>query len=383
MSLQNGNQTPAPPPPPPPMTTHQVASGIARWAISRGLLGALPPGVDDQYLAPTNPISFNLDAEQILRHKEIQTISFNEFSNTIFIYTKRKVTGKDLKSLPVSVGRKGISYPQGQLDIVGKDLSSPQGAVYALHNVAGLGAAYTCGSSISPGNDRSAGTLGALVRLADGLIYGLTNNHVSALCSHVAPNTPILAPGVLDVGPNAIAPFTLGFHSHILEMKIGSLGNVNIADNLDAALFRINNVLTVSSMQGNAYDTPTNVIDPVEGMKVEKVGRTTRHTVGTIVGRELRPIGVSYQAPGYGFSGVIYFANVFTVHGHHSEFSLGGDSGSLVVATDQNGRPIGAVGLVFAGGPDSSAPGGQRSSILPIRPILTALNANLVGGHNV
>lgn len=373
----------APQAPPVVLTTHQVASGIAKWAISCGLLNQLPPGVDDQFLANVNPIGFNTEAESLLRHKEIQSISFNQITSTISIYTKRKVLKKDLLVLPSNIWRQGIAYPQGLMDSVGKEVTKPQGATFALHQVLGGGQAYACGSSISPGNDASAGTMGALVRLPDGHLYGLTNNHVSALCSHVPPNTPILAPGVLDVGPNAIAPFTLGFHSRALEMRVGSLGNVDFSNNLDAAVFRIANEANVSSMQGDAYDTPLAVLDPMEGMRVQKVGRTTRHTQGQIVSRELRPLNVSYHAQAYGFNGIIWFANVFAIHGDVAEFSKGGDSGSLVVAVDDAGRVLGAVGLVFAGGSDSSAPGGSRSSMLPLRPILSALNATLVGGHNV
>lgn len=79
----------------------------------------------------------------------------------------------------------------------------------------------------------------------------------------------------------------------------------------------------------------------------------------------------------------MWFGNVFTIHGFGSEFSLGGDSGSLVVQVDELDRPIAAVGLIFAGGPDSSAPGNAKSLMLPLRPILEALEANLLGGHNV
>ena len=370
------------PVPPALLTTHQVASGIARWAISCGLMNSLPAGVDDLFLAGVTPISFSSDAESLLRHKEIQSISFNQSTSTISIYTKRKVLKKDLLTLPSNIWRQGLAYPQGLMDSVGKEVTKPQGATFALHQTPG-GNRYTCGSSISPGNDASAGTMGALVRLPDGLLYGLTNNHVSALCSHVSPDTPILAPGVLDVGPNAIPPFTLGFHSRALEMRVGSLGNVDFASNLDAAVFRIAEEANVSSMQGAAYDTPLAVLDPTEGMRVQKVGRTTRLTQGQIVSRELRPLDVSYHAQAYGFNGIIWFANVFAIHGDAAEFSKGGDSGSLIVAVDDAGKVLGAVGLVFAGGSDSSAPGGYRSSMLPLRPILEALNATLVGGHNV
>lgn len=376
---------PLPPLQPAPvlLSTHQVASGLARWAIDRGLIEHLPPDVDNVYLTPTPPIPLSAEAEQILRHKEIQTISFNSTSRTIYLYTKKKVTQKDLHTLPTSIQSNGVAYPQGHLDTVGKSLGSAQGTTYAIHKAASGNEFYTCGSSISPGNDASAGTMGALVSMPDGLLYGLTNNHVSALCSHVQPETPILAPGVVDVGPGGIPPFTLGYHTKALEMKVGSLGNVDIAGNLDGAVFRIHNAAIVSSMQGGAFDTPLIVADPVEGMKVEKVGRTTRHTKGHIVSRELRPVGINYQAQNYGFTGVIRFANVFTIHGLQSEFSASGDSGSLVVQVDDHGRPIAAVGLIFAGGPDSMAPGGAKSLMLPLRPILAALGATLVGGYNV
>ncbi|WP_152973134.1 hypothetical protein [Pseudomonas asplenii] len=365
------------------MSTHQVASGIARWAIGRGLLPQLPADVDATYLAVVQPIPLSVDAEQILRHKGVDSITYNETTNTIFIYTTRKISQKDLKSLPQGIYRKGLAYPQGVVETVGKDHMKSQGATFSLHQTAANSLHYSCGSSISPGNDASAGTLGALVRLPDGKIYGLTNNHVSALCSHVQPGTPILAPGVIDVGPSGIPPFTLGFHTTALEMHVGSVGNVDIASNTDAALFLIRNLAEVSSMQGEAFDTPLAIADPVEGMRVEKVGRTTRHTKGLIVSRSLRPCGINYAAQSYGFSGTIWFGNVFTVHGSGAEFSLSGDSGSLVVQADDHGRPIAAVGLVFAGGNDSSAPGGAKSLILPIRPILQALGATLVGGHNV
>lgn len=364
------------------LPTFEAASGLARWAISRGLLPQLPADVDNAYLANIPPLPLPRDAEAILQHRGVESIAYNSHSRMIFVYTTRKVSQKELKSLPVSLSRNGLSFPHGSVDDVGKGALISQGANYATHR-SQAGLHYTCGSSISPGNDPSAGTLGALVRLADGLMYGLTNNHVSALCSHVEVGTPILAPGVADVRANGIDPFTLGFHIRALEMHHGSVGNINIAINTDAAIFQIKDQISVSSMQGDVFDTPVAIADPVEGMRVIKVGRTTGFTRGQIVSRELRPAGVNYHAQRHGFSSVMWFANVFTIHGSGSEFSLSGDSGSLVVQVDDQNQPIAAVGLIFAGGPDSSAPGGVKSLMLPLRPMLDALGATLIGGHNV
>lgn len=363
-------------------STREVASGLAKWCISKGHLPQLPNDVDREYLEDVPPLPLSNEAEMILRQRGIESIAYNSPNRMIYIYTTRKVTQKELKSLPTNLHRQGVAYPHGSIDDVGKGALSSQGAHYSIHNGAG-GSFYACGSSISPGNDASAGTLGALVELADGLLYGLTNNHVSALCSHVEIETPILAPGVVDVRAGGLPPFTIGFHVRALEMHHGSVGNINISANTDAAIFRIADAAPISSMQGSCYDTPTVVVDPVEGMRVAKVGRTTGLTKGLIVSRELRPAGVNYHAQSHGFSSLIWFGNVFTIHGASSEFSLGGDSGSLVVQLDDQDQPIAAVGLIFAGGPDSSAPGGCKSLMLPLRPMLEALGATLKGGHNV
>lgn len=364
------------------LSTHEVASGLGKWAISKGLVEGLDAATEAFYLADVEKVGFSADAEAILRAKGIHSISYNEPGHTIYIYTKKKIANKDLQVLPSNFLGVGIAYPQGSVDPIGREVNKPQGAVCSIHKTA-QAEHYTCGSSISPGNDCSAGTMGALVRDKQDKLMGLTNNHVTALCSHTLVGTPILAPGVLDVGPYTMAPITLGFHVKALEMKIGTVGNLDIQSNLDAAVFELPNESLVSSMQGNAFDTPSETGSPVEGMRVSKVGRTTGHTEGRIVSRELRPVSIKYSVAGHGFSAFILFGNVYSVHGSTGPFSAAGDSGSLVVEIDAKGTPIRAVGLLFADGSDSSAPGDMRTFILPLEPILEGLEVKLVGGHNV
>ncbi|WP_218435957.1 S1 family peptidase [Pseudomonas sp. PDM33] len=316
-----------------------------------------------------------------MRQKELLSISFNEASRTVFLYTKRKVTGKDLKSLPVSIMQCGIAYPQGTVEEIGKGLPIAHGAASFMINVRGSNL-YACGSSISPGNSATAGTLGALVVDRQGTMHGLSNNHVTGLCNHSPVGIPILAPGVLDVCAGGIIPFTIGFHKAVLEMNVGTQGNIDVTRNSDAAIFQIMNPQSVTSSQGGVFDTPTSVLDPQDDMRVEKVGRTTGHTHGKIMGRELIPMGISYSAPNFGFSGTILFEDVWIIHGDTVPFAQPGDSGSLITHTDGNGDRH-AVGLLFAGGTDSLGPEGQRTFFLPIRPILEKLGVNLLGGHNV
>ena len=164
-------------------------------------------------------------------------------------------------------------------------------------------------------------------------------------------------------------------------MMFGDPSSVDHTLNSDAALIRIMAPNAISSMQRNAYDTPVSVADLLPGMKVEKVGRTTGHTYGAVLGELFGAVSVNYVAGQYGFSGAAYFEQVFVVHGLGDVFSDGGDSGSLVTYVDDNGVRH-AVGLVFAGCVDNSAPGGKRSFVLPLRPSLNRFNVSLVAQHN-
>lgn len=361
-------------------TAFGTACSIRKWAVERGLLPSLPGAIEASMTANVEPIRASAEVESLLRQKMLLSIVYNETTKCIYLYTKRKVYSKDLKILPSNLNSCGIAYPQGSVDEIGKTHNQAQGAAFNVV-IAGGFRRYTCGSSVSPGNSASAGTMGALVADDTGQIYGLTNNHVTGLCNHSLIGVPILAPGVLDVAPGVQHPFTIGLHRTVLEMSVGTQGNIEVARNSDAAIFSIIAPDTVTSLQGGLYDTPEVAVDPVEGMIVEKVGRTTGYTRGKIVGRELGPINVHYSSIEYGFTGNILFDNTWVVHGEGEAFSQGGDSGSLIVQIDGDGNRA-AVGLLFAGGSDSFAPGLARTFFLPIRPILEKLQVRLLGGHN-
>lgn len=362
-------------------TAFEVASAIARWALARNLLAALPANMEAEYLANVAPVAMGDNAEPILRRRGVASIVFNDVESTVSVYTERRVTQKELEDLPRLLECCDVAYPHGAVTDLVPPLVQAQGTPYTLLQQNGSGR-YTCGSSISPGNEASAGTLGALVRDANGLMYGLTNNHVTGGCNHSAVGLPILAPGVADVAPNGVNPFTIGFHTRVLPYVLGTSGNVDISNNTDAAIFRINSDDWVSSYQGESFDTPAALMDPFEGMRVAKVGRTTGYTEGTVVGRQLRPLNVKANSQRNGFEAFIWFPSVFVVHGDPLEFSGPGDSGSLVVSLNADGTKS-AVGLVFCGGPDSLAPGGVTSMIVPLSPILQRLQVTLVSGHHV
>lgn len=381
-SLSTRTSSSTQPQPDPVKSAHEVASAIRRWAVNSNLCSALPHGAEDSLLANVPPAIFSDEQEAYVRSRGVTSIAFNNTEGKVYVYTKRRVTKAKLKSLPNFIDGCAIEYPQGNIDELVESPIQAQAATYIIYaNPAGQ-QFYSCGSSVSPGNAPSAGTMGALVRDQAGTIYGLSNNHVTGSCSHSPPDLPILAPGVADVAPNGLNPFTIGLHHKSLAMEAGSAGNVNIFANKDAAVFRILNLDSVTSMQRDVFDTPDIVESPSVGMLVEKVGRTTGHTKGKIVGQELMPVLVGVDAPTYQFRALIYFCNVFVVHGEGDYFSDNGDSGALVVCRKPDGA-ISAVGMIFAGGPDSGAPGNKKSLVLPLQPILDDLGVTLVHGHNV
>lgn len=158
------------------------------------------------------------------------------------------------------------------------------------------------------------------------------------------------------------------------------MDNIDPKDNLDAAIFRIANEDLVSSFQGSFYDTPVGITPFVDGMEVEKVGRTTSHTQGRVVGQIYGASPIQYSAALYGFTGIVYFEPLFSMYGQGSLFSDNGDSGSLIT-TVVNGQRF-AVGIVVGGKADSAAAGQKTTLALPIGPILQALGVTLVSGHN-
>lgn len=364
------------------VTIRTTALQFLRWAHDHGLLSsdAYYPG-ETMGTPDFGEVGVGTSAMGILRSRQVRFVTVDPAANKISVFLRRATpSAKELKVLPLSCNGVSLRYHQGNPETISLSNVAEASSTCAMRNVGGT-SFYTCGSSISVGNSREAGTLGCLVRNGASEIFGLTNNHVSGACSYAPSGLPVIAPGVLDVSASNPHPFTLGTHSHQLPMLVGDPSSIDHALNSDAALFRISALDRISSMQRNHYDTPTSVLDMAPGMKVQKVGRTTDLTSGFVYGELIGAASISYSASQYGFSGSVYFEPLFLVHGIGDVFSEGGDSGSLVVHEDAQGARH-AVGIVVGGCVDNGAPGGKRSIVLPLRPILDRLQVTLVALHN-
>jgi hypothetical protein len=238
---------------------------------------------------------------------------------------------------------------------------------------------YPCGSSISAADRTATGTLGCLVS-KDGILYGLTNNHVTGNYSLTAPRMPILAPGLLDAMPGNLDPFTIGHHSHCAPWITGKAANVPIKGNLDLAMFRIVDENLVTSHQGIHFDTPTRIaktadVFKAKGTKVCKVGRTTGFTTGDLFGR--MPGTVEILMNDKDFKSPIHFDDTVIVHDDgNGPFAKPGDSGSLVVWKKDGEYE--AVGIVFC-----VSTLDPTTYLLPMEEVVKHFQVGLVGNHNV
>jgi hypothetical protein len=197
-----------------------------------------------------------------------------------------------------------------------------------------------------------SGTLGSLLT-AGGGFYILSNNHVLARQDQAAPGEDISQPGLIDNScqpPRIVADFSAA-------PPLGS--------NVDAAVaaLRSSTMNTTGAIQGlNGSNTgvqpSTTTMSPAVGMAVQKSGRTTGHTTGTI-GSINTSVNVQYQIQcGKGRKYTVSYTNQVVINS--SSFSAGGDSGSLILTNTTCAHP---VALLFAGS-SSTTIGNRISDVL-------------------
>ncbi|HVF89731.1 MAG TPA: hypothetical protein VNH22_06665, partial [Blastocatellia bacterium] len=183
-----------------------------------------------------------------------------------------------------------------------------------------------------------SGTLGSLVQSATGTKYILSNNHVLGLAGAAAVGDDISQPGLIDNGcrvAEVVADFTVA---------------PPLSSNVDAAIAQ----LRTGAMDANGtiedIGTISSVVKvPAVGLSVQKSGRTTGHTTGTI-GSINATVSIKYPTACGGTKGPTFtFTNQVVINS--STFSAGGDSGSLIVTTGACPQP---VALLFAGSSTST-----------------------------
>jgi hypothetical protein len=201
-----------------------------------------------------------------------------------------------------------------------------------------------------------SGTLGSLVTVGN-VQYVLSNNHVLARVDQASAGEDISQPGLIDNGcqpPPIVADFT----------RAVPLGN-----NVDCAIAAVRAGQMDSTGFIEGIGTISSVVKlPAVGLAVEKSGRTTGTTTGTIASINTS-VKVQYQLNcGSGKKFTLSYTNQVLINS--TTFSAGGDSGSLIVTNSSCHQP---VALLFAGSSSTTIAN-------PISEVLSKLGVGFVGG---
>ncbi|MBO9708035.1 MAG: hypothetical protein J7521_07475 [Caulobacter sp.] len=357
------------------------AKALRSWAEARQLFHAIG-GAGPRPAAGGGAEMFSAGGIETLSRKPITAIGLNAErgeEGTIYVYTARQLNRAERKELEEAYPKTAdVQFRQARPLTVdpGASPSPPPSGL------SGQWTRYTCGSSISLGNVREAGTLGCLLKDENGDIFGLSANHVVGGCSNARMGAPIVAPGIKDVGVGQPDPRTIGYYERAAPFVAGDPGVVPVKANCDAAVFKLIRPKEISSWQGDYYDTPVDIGDPREDADIEKVGRSTRLTQGLIESQVVGPHPVGFKTTVWHsseesveFRATVYFDPVYVLRGKNRPFAAGGDSGSLVIQHEEGNRRT-AVGILFAGKES------DVSYMLPLKPLLESLGMTLVSGHN-
>lgn len=357
------------------MAAKEIADEIRSWAAKAGLFQFTT--ADANYDAAGLRDELGAEglqaASAILPHRGLSFIGYSESRAEVAIYTKKRVTKGDLEFLPdVAAAGVAIVYKRGGGASAGVTPPPPLNVPpFELHN-----ALYTCGSSVYVGNQIGAGTLGCLVR-KNGMLCGLSNNHITGGCNFTQLTLPISAPGIRDILPGQPDPFTIGHHYETATFVDGIPDNVDTSLNLDAALFRIADEGRVSSFQRNAWDTPADVIPLDDNMQqLFKVGRTSAVTTGHVAYVISGAQPIEYFVDVTGSKKIVYLDDVFVIESNPNPFAYRGDSGSLITYVENEHTKY-SVGLVVA------VDDFGLTYAISLDKVLNYFGVQLISGHNV
>ena len=175
----------------------------------------------------------------------------------------------------------------------------------------------------------TAGTLGSPpLTTEDGTLVFLTNAHVAAPAD-ATEGDPCLQPGPADDGTEEDVIGTLAEFSPVSRDEPNESDSALVA--VDADALRSNEILEIGALAGWS--------EPDFDQQFEKSGRTTGHTTGLLMARD-----VEIDVAGYYPDESVTFVGVDAF----TPMAAGGDSGSLIGRHDDGFR---GTDLLFAGSP--------------------------------
>ena len=209
----------------------------------------------------------------------------------------------------------------------------------------------------------SAGTLGGFVRVG-GRLAVLSNNHVLAAADAASVGDPVLQPGPADGGD----PATDRVATLTAFERFTADGRANLVD-AAVAVVDAEVPLEPGRLPGGPLGAEPLQVDDLEpDEQVEKVGRTTGHTVGRVSAVEVDGVAIQYDRTIYTFDDQV------ELDGVTGSFSAGGDSGSVIWRSADRAP----LGLLFAGSETGGRAGGGVTFANPLATVLSVLDLQWV-----
>lgn len=332
-----------------PMSFPRRAARSGAWLLLP-LLAACLDGAPDATLGPTAPTLAAAAAQQGLqRALEAQN------RHTPALLRMRGVVGTAVGMRPdgtptvrVFVDAPGVRGLPAQLDGVPVSVTV-SGRLVALSDPTTRQRPAPLGFSV--GHPAiTAGTIGARVIDVQGRVYVLSNNHVLANSNNAAIGDATLQPGAFDGGTSADQIGTLANFNpinfaagatNVMDAAIALTTTANVGNSTptDDGYGAPGGQLFNDANDDGAFDNVTALL----GLPVQKYGRTTKLTHGTITGINAT-LSICYEVVFIFCLRSATFTDQLIIE--PGGFSGGGDSGSLIVTDDAGRNP---VGLLFAG----------------------------------
>jgi hypothetical protein len=324
---------------------------------TRALIRPVKESIEDDLLAREGVVGVDI-AEKVSDGKPTGQLS-------IVVFVQKKKPGariargqlipKEIDGVPTDVQELEIELQSAMVkldDVVGLVDAT---AYPSLHGGISMGprrSVYLTPPEVpAAGNYVFVGTLGAMVRdRATGATMALTNFHV-ACPRGWAVGDRMAQPSLVDNAPAAT--------------DFGSLTRSVLSENVDGA------VVTLDA--GKAWSASIETIGNVAGttaatigMPVQKRGRTTEHTFGTVRSTDFT-VTINYGGD-VGSRTLRNQVRIETDTTRSARFSQKGDSGSVIVGDDRN-----VIGLLFAGSTD-----GQWTFGNPIAAVQDELGVDII-----
>ncbi len=204
----------------------------------------------------------------------------------------------------------------------------------------------------------ASGTFGCRV-LRGGQVYALSNNHVFARMNAGSAGEIVGQPGLYDNKPQCSGFYadTIGSLADFVPVQTGANAN----NTVDAAIVKSTTAMIGNSTPAGFYGIPdATPVEAVLDLPIQKVGRTTGLTTGTVIGVNAT-VTIAYAGANTRFVDQVLTS---------PSFSKSGDSGSLIVTNNAAANP---VALLFAGNRQGYTWGNR------IQNVLSALNITIDG----